>query len=259
MLSEPASIVFGGASCYGLILLGLRRSSWRSDDIRTNVKAISSAHAILTSGLVLYALSQPWPMSFKASIRSSNPGQLYLDESRNPMIHGHSRLGNAITSLETAYLLYDTFALVLSRQKDPVMVGHHLAFLVALGSLQVYIARGRERGVWIILVLLLMNASNPLLHYRWWRRRCTGKQSAVIDSLFVQAFALCRFGSVGFVLAKYSRFHGISILKAFARQRWVCQISTISMISLNAVWWIQMIRSMYRSLSKDRIASIRKG
>ena len=83
-----------------------------------------------------------------------------------------SEFANAITALETAYLLQDSVILFyasklhrhagrsMKRLKIRHLAYHHVGLSAALGVLQLYIAQGREKGVLIVVMMMLMNASS---------------------------------------------------------------------------------------------------
>lgn len=92
------------------------------------------------------------------------------------LITARSILGNSITAFEMGYLVQDVMILILAarlRARDAggrgrslvkeinwtVLGWHHAGLSSALGVLQWYIARGREKGIMVILILMLMNAS----------------------------------------------------------------------------------------------------
>ncbi|KAF2453308.1 hypothetical protein BDY21DRAFT_128692 [Lineolata rhizophorae] len=182
-----------------------------------------------------------------------------LDDSLNPMIKSRSDLANKLTAWETGYLIYDTYALLhltslkLPSRSDhtpkaaaavrraaaesPVVLAHHVLLACALGTLQVYNAARRERGVWVILAFMLMNASTPVLHLHWYLRRRMGCVNALADAVLVAVFALARFGPVYAVLEKYGQFHGLSAWEAYRRLRWVCQAGTGMLVVANLGWW----------------------
>ena len=187
------------------------------------------------------------------------------------MIVGRNSLGNAITGLETGYLLFDTLALLyissshpnnkgshslrtsLSHlaRKDPLTLAHHLSLVTGLGILQHFIHQTRERGVYIIVSLILMNASTPLLHLRWWRRKATGKGSLGLDVALAAVFAACRVGVVCWVLREYGRFHSgggagdaVGAWEAPRGQRWVCQVGTGALVGVNGVWLAALLKSI---------------
>jgi hypothetical protein len=82
--------------------------------------------------------------------------------------------GNSLTALETGYLVQDAVILILAARLRTrgqgrkalvkqinwrVLGWHHVGLASALGMLQMYIARGQEKGILVILMLMLMNAS----------------------------------------------------------------------------------------------------
>lgn len=94
----------------------------------------------------------------------------------SPLITTRSILGNSIAAFEMGYLVQDTVILILAarlRARDAggrgkslvkeinwrVLGWHHAGLSSALGVLQWYIAQGREKGIMVILMFMLMNAS----------------------------------------------------------------------------------------------------
>ena len=93
-----------------------------------------------------------------------------------PLITARSIVGNSIMAFELGYLLQDSVVLFLAsklRKRDAgsdikplikdinwkVLSWHHLGFSSALGVLQWYIYHGREKGIMVILMLMLMNVT----------------------------------------------------------------------------------------------------
>ena len=246
MDSRPFQTVFLAAITYSTACIGLRLPPVTIKDSSTRTRLISSIHALFTTTAVLYTLAQNWAIDPAAPTTPIN--QNFLNDSQNPLIHGKSHLANSITAWETGYLLYDTIVLLSTSQRnDPTILAHHISLLCALGYLQLYIAKGKERGMGIIVSLLLMNASNPVLHWRWWKR----KRDVKADVVFAVAFAACRFGTVWYVLREYGRFHGIGPLEALWRQRVVCQVGTGALVVANGFWWVLLVRGMVRRAFKD--------
>jgi hypothetical protein len=92
----------------------------------------------------------------------------------SPLITTRSVFGNSLTALETGYLVQDAVILILAARLRTrgqgrkalvkqinwrVLGWHHVGLASALGMLQMYIARGQEKGILVILMLMLMNAS----------------------------------------------------------------------------------------------------
>jgi hypothetical protein len=99
-----------------------------------------------------------------------------VNDAQLEIITARSEFGNCITALETGYLIQDVVVLILIAYRRSLHSGgerktlakeinwkilgwHHIGLVGALGILQRYIAHGRERGILIILMLMLMNAS----------------------------------------------------------------------------------------------------
>ena len=184
-----------------------------------------------------------------------------LDDSENPLIQDQSNFANALTAWETGYLVYDTWVLVHSvhagsessyyqsilqaAKTQPAGFGHHIALSCAFLVLQRYIHLGRERGIWIICALMLMNASTPVLHARWWARQ-QGSSSKTWDAVFAAAFATCRFGTVAWVLRTYGYYHGLGAWESYRKLRIPCQTGTGALVGLNALWWVALTTGMVR-------------
>jgi TLC domain len=254
----PFGLVSLSASSYDLLFRVVRAVNTASPV--TQIKSISAAHAALTSALAILLLRQSqWraPEELQDPVfRDPSTQTSSLDDSSNPIIQMRSPFGNAITALETGYLLYDMRAMIstysrrpessplaLAMRSSPVMMAHHILLGSALLYLQVYIAQARERGIWIIVALLLMNVSNPLLHARWLLRR-NGKDSRLMDLSFVVAFAASRFGIVAWVLQRYGAHHRLGPVQAFQRLRTSCRIGTATLMGMNGIWLALLIKGM---------------
>lgn len=172
-------------------------------------------------------------------------------------------MANFITAWEAGYLIYDTGALFLEsyvRDKSrgyrsalirlfrgsPIFVAHHVLLISSLLWLQTYIAKGKEKGLKVIMAFFLMNASNPLLHLRWWKKKLTGKRDMEVDAALAAVFAITRFGSVYWVMQTYGQYHGFGAWEAFRRQRIECQAGTGLLTGLNALWWVALLAQMAR-------------
>ena len=94
-------------------------------------------------------------------------------QTRHPLIAARSGVANCLAAWEAGYLLQDTVLLVVGQRMGRGGVGglvargvdarlqavHHVGVGGALAVLMCYVARGRERGVWVVVMFLLMNAS----------------------------------------------------------------------------------------------------
>ena len=137
---------------YALITVPARPSRASSLEITSRNKLLSALHATLVSISALYILHDHhvWPVAAAAP----------------DLITTRDERANALTALEAGYLAHDTVALLVGASKqggmgqiDPVMMTHHVGIGTALAILQWYIRKGKERGVLIIVMFLLMNAS----------------------------------------------------------------------------------------------------
>lgn len=239
---------------------------------QAKIKAISAGHAVASTLTVLYALSLS---PLRSRVIDSKPQSLTLtyggnlDDSENPLIQDQSTFANALTGWETGYLLYDTWSMIqhvslgsgISQSfrksvidithKEPAVFGHHVALSIAMLYLQYYIYQGRERGMWVIVTLLLMNASSPLLHLRDYLR-LHGKRSRSLDIAFAIAFAMARFGSVIWILGRYGAHHGLKAGEAYTRLRIPCQAGTGALVGLNGLWWLMLVTGIAKRALKGR-------
>lgn len=250
---------------YSLISHILLRSAPRGS-IQARLKGLSAVHATVVTPIILLALSaSPLHTRDGTGIRpgsGSGPKYAsdgYLDDSENPVIQEQSDVANALTAWETGYLLYDTWAMVHYAQprrsfiasaatvakSQPALFGHHLLLSAAFMYLQVYIMRSRERGIWIIITFMLMNASNPLMHARWFLRRA-GRSSRLLDVVFAAVFAATRFGTVAWALQRYGAWNGLGGGQVFSKLRRPCQVGTGALLGLNALWWAVLLRGIVK-------------
>lgn len=270
LIISPYGIVTLSSATYGTILWVLSRRDRSQQSLRILIKAISAGHSTIATCLTVVSLCQSWhidPSLDPPEILSQGHNYGRLDDSANPLISGRNALANFVTAWEAGYLIYDTGALFLeSYVKDssrgtrrafrrllrtsPIFVVHHVLLSAALLWLQTYIAVGREKGLKIIMAFALMNASSPVLHLRWWRRKTTGRNNASIDIALALVFAVTRFGSVYWVMEKYGQYHDLSPWQAFRMQRLPCQAGTGSLTAVNALWWLGLLRQMTKG--KDR-------
>lgn len=268
MKSQPYTTVVAGSVVYSAIFHILTRNAPLSE-LRTRVKTISATHSFFTTALCLYLLEYgEWPVKGATIIvADSHPHKLdaitRLADSKNPIIAGKNSFANALTAWEAGYLVYDTGALLAEAHlkyntkgaistiitlswRSPVFLAHHLALISAFMYLQYYVANDREKGVWVIIAMLAMNASNPLLHLRWYLKRRNGKGDRRVDVALAIVFAVSRFGNVYFILKKYGDYHAIGAWEAIARQRTQCKVGTGILTGVNAVWWVGLVRSILR-------------
>lgn len=261
---SPYGIVTLSSATYSTILWVLFRQDRTPQSFRLWIKAISAGHSTFATCLTVVSLCQKWHINAsQGSLRMPSESEKHgrLDDSQNPLISGRNILANFVTAWEAGYLVYDTGALFFESyvksdprstrralvrllRTSPVFVVHHVLLTVALLWLQTYVAVGREKGLKIIMAFFLMNASSPLLHLRWWRRKTTGRSDAKIDIALALVFAATRFGSVYWVMERYGHYHNLSPWQSFRKQRVPCQAGTGSLTAVNALWWLGLLKQM---------------
>lgn len=274
MLSPYGTVVTSAATYSAILGISIQRDhSYQS--LRTRIKTISASHSLFTVCLTLLALSQRWSLAPQSQyVPSDEKGgddlpPRVLDDSQNPLISSQNSLANFITAWEAGYLLYDTLALFIESyikdksrsfvsaflrliRESPVFVVHHALLAAALLWLQTYVATKREKGLKVIMAFFLMNASNPLLHLRWYRKKTTGRSNMRIDAALATIFAITRFGSVYWAIWAYGQYHGLGTWQSLRRQRLVCQSGTGLLTGLNLVWWVALILQTTRQKQRTK-------
>ncbi|KAK9234826.1 hypothetical protein V1525DRAFT_31625 [Lipomyces kononenkoae] len=141
-------------------------------------EAISALHATLVCVLATFELCRRYGDWAPTSLSKSHE---YDAVNRGVsdglgIITSRSVVGNSIAALEMGYLVQDAVLLIVSGRlwsrsssengrnlvKDipwKAIGWHHVIIASALGVLLRYIAQGREKGIFVILILMLMNAS----------------------------------------------------------------------------------------------------
>lgn len=272
----PYATVAASAATYSLNFRAVTQGA-PLPELRTRIKAISGAHSVATTLVAIWLLQYgKWPID--SSVNGDVPASKVqrnddrLDDSRNPIIAGHNTIANVLTAWEAGYLLYDTGALlaevrlkyktgtaratiVTLGKTSPVFLAHHAALIVALTYLQHYIATGREKGLWVIVAMLAMNASNPLLHLRWYLKKQTGKSNVQVDAALAIVFAVSRFGNMFWILKQYGQHHSLGAVEALSRQRIECKTGTGLLVGVNAVWWVGLVRGILAKSSNGKISA----
>jgi len=212
-------------------------------------EAISIFHCTFMTIVSLACLRQ----SGVRDLLSSRVNEDEIPDRDLPIITTRSEFANAIVALETAYLLQDSlilfYASKLHRRADGTTKGlnikhlayHHAGLSVALGILQVYIAQGREKGVLIIVMMMLMNASSP-----WGTLRSflvTFKPDArraimITTVVYLTIFGTCRVYLVYYILNVFGAQKGRNAFEAFVKLRWHCQFGTGAIAVVNTAWLI---------------------
>ena len=228
-------------------------------------EAISIFHCTCMTSLTVLCLYQELPSTI---LQTPDPTVADRDL---PIVTRNSEFANSLTAIETAYLLQDSLVLLLAAQTkraflqknistSGAIVGtkalrglnlrhlgwHHAILGSAFTVLQVYIARGRERGILIIVAMLLMNASSPFGTLRWLLINFRPDLKRAIKALTVAyliVFGTCRVGLVYYILKVFGIQMDISTLQAFQRLRLPCKLGMSSLGLVNTVWLLNATRS----------------
>lgn len=225
-------------------------------------EAISVFHCSLITVLALACLRQSRVSSLLYPF--TGDGELLPDRNL-PIITARSEFANAITALETAYLLQDSVVLFYawrlpgragSRRKGlniTHLAWHHAGFCAALGLLQVYIAQGREKGILIIVMMMLMNASSPFGTLRWFlvSFRPEARRLILVTTVaYLVTYGLCRVYLIYQILETFGAQKGRSAAEAFLRLKWHCQLGTGVMGLVNTAWFIMGLIRFTRRYSR---------
>ena len=226
------------------------------------VKGVSTIHSTLLTAFALYALRhKPWrypsiPTRLSTESKNNIEGRGgYPDDTDNPFITARSEFANSITAIEAGYLIQDAIVLVVeanlhngvSRKAglDKTLMTHHIGIGSALLLLHYHIARGRELGIYVIVMFLLMNSSTPILNLRWYLRTFAPQRKAAIliaDGVFVANFFAARVWLVWKILAVYGAHHGWNALEAYTKGlRTPCKLGTGALWAANMGWWTVLV------------------
>ena len=212
-------------------------------------EAISIFHCTFTTILSLACLQQSGVRNLLSLRVSDNE----IPDRDLPIITTRSEFANAIMALETAYLLQDSVILLyaskLHRRANGGTKGlnirhlayHHGGLSAVLGVLQIYTSQGREKGVLIVVMMMLMNASSPYGTLRWFLVNFKPDERRMIITTtvaYLAIYGLCRVYLVYYILNVFGAQKGRNALEAFVKLKWHCQLGTGAMAVVNTAWFI---------------------
>jgi hypothetical protein len=247
-------------------------------------EAISAIHCSLVTALSIACLRRSSagtllsPDSSDGSPATKFQSSLPKSDADLPVITYRSEFANSITALETGYLLQDSLILFsavrLHRQARSRgfkslkglnirhLTWHHSFLVCALSLLQWYIAWGKEKGILIIIMMFLMNASSPIGSLRWYlvNFRPAYQQAIMAATVaYLGMYGLCRVYLIYYILRIFGAQRGHSAMQAFARLRIPCKLGTGTMWLVNSTWLIMGIsRLLTRGLGLTAGAQKRK-
>ena len=243
-------------------------------------EAISIFHCTFMTVLTAVCLYRELPSTIARSSEQVEHAESVVDRDL-PIITRQSEFANSLTALETAYLLTDSVILLLAAQSKQVFLHkktpntantldarasrglnlrhlgwHHALLGSAFIVLQVYIARGQEKGILIIVAMLLMNTSSIFGTLRWFLINFRPDVKRAIGALTVAyliAFATFRVGLLYYILKAFGKQMHISALDAFKQLRLPCKLGMSSLGLVNTAWLLNATRSfLVRELSTRR-------
>ncbi len=256
----PSQIaLFSSTLGYPILLRLFSGSSPSPCRFSKSIKAISTLHSTLLTILALSALRhlQLQPSNTPPELSSASKAHIagtggYPDDSHNPFITARSEFANTITAIEAGYLVQDAIVLLLearlhggAKRLDKTLMTHHIGIGSALLILHYYIARGREAGIYVIVMFLLMNSSTPILNMRWYLRNFKPQMKILLlvaDVAFVVSFFMARIWLISKILAVYGTYHGWTAWETFRYGlRTPCKIGTGSLWAANVGWWSVLV------------------
>ena len=179
-LRAPQIALLTSIITYPLVFFLVTPHNATASRLTKSREAISVLHCTLvtlSSAYELHNQSKAWHVISPSRTRTpsaSKRGAVRTGDGANcPLITTHSTLGNSIAAFEMGYLVQDAVILILAARLRArgrgkglvteinwrVLGWHHAGLSSALAALQWYVARGREKGIMVILMLMLMNAS----------------------------------------------------------------------------------------------------
>ncbi|MCJ1395100.1 hypothetical protein MMC18_007981 [Xylographa bjoerkii] len=263
----PSQILLTSTAAYASVFYLSLPSSLTATRLAKTREALSLIHCTLATALSFACLRQHRDALFPTLPTAPSKGAPRASESALPLIATRSAFANAITALETGYLLSDSLILLYSvrlarsnhaaAKSKQRLVGlnmrhlayHHAGLSAALLYLQWYIYRGRERGVLVIVMMMLMNASSPFGTLRWWLVNFrSGRNTAITcaTAAYLTVYAAARVGLVYAILGVWGRQTGVGALQAFGGLRWQCKLGTGTMAAVNIAWLITGVSNFLR-------------
>ena len=240
-------------------------------------EAISIFHCSLMTALSIWCLRRNSADALLSPDSGTEPSSTKFQSSMPesdvdlPIITYRSAFASSITALETGYLLQDSalmfWALRLHRRARGRgfktlkglnirhLAWHHSFLVCALGVLQWYIAQGKEKGILIIIMMFLMNASSPIGTVRWYLVNFRpGYKRAITTATvaYLAMYGVCRVYLLYYILRSFGAQRGHSAMQAFARLRLPCKLGTGAMGAVNSTWLLLGIwRLLTRNLGID--------
>jgi hypothetical protein len=259
---NPVVVLGGSINGYFLLLVFITPRNATRSRLALSHEAISAFHSTLVTLASAYEL---WRTRNVWSQSLSGIEFRVQDDAKLPIITTRSNFGNCITAVETGYLFQDLIVLLhafrspkfrgtknslLSKEINTrLLIWHHSILLILLLLLQRYINFNQERGILIILMLFLMNASTPIgaLHWYLVNFRPSAKKAIFRTNLaYLIMYALCRVYLPVWILEMYGKQTGHGVLEVWKRLRMPCKLGMSGLAIVNALWLGMACKKFWR-------------
>ena len=220
-------------------------------------EAISLLHCTLQTLLSVACLRQ-----HRDAFDSPNAEEGNRSPSSPPIITTRSSFASCITAIEAGYLLQDSLLLVqayLERKRTTprsaqlkswsiLHLGlHHAGFGTLLLLLQFYIAKGREKGILVIVALHLMNVPSIFGTLRWFLINFRANRQQLIfltTAMYLTTFAVFRVYLIVWIVRAYARQLELSTWAAVMGLPSPCKIGTSIIMVVNSIWLVYNIKKL---------------
>ncbi|KAG9237303.1 TLC domain-containing protein [Amylocarpus encephaloides] len=273
-LRGPQMALLSSIITYPLVFLLVTPRHATASRFTKSREAISVLHCTLVTLLSAYELqkqSKDWdaiPTSRTNRAASKHDALQTSNGASCPLIATRSALGNSIAALEMGYLVQDAVILILAarlrtRERGKglakeinwrVLGWHHAGLSTALAMLQWYIARGREKGIMVILMLMLMNASTPIGTLHWYLvnfQPSRGRAIMVANAAYLLMYGVFRVSIVPWILHVFGSQTGYSAMEAFLKLRMSCLLGTATIGISNSIWFILGIKKFVQRYQRN--------
>ncbi|KEF51542.1 uncharacterized protein A1O9_12459, partial [Exophiala aquamarina CBS 119918] len=188
-----------------------------------------------------------------------------LPDHDQPIITTKSELANILTAIETAYLLQDSIVLLYAARRERAFLTgsngkasdnrairglnfrhlgwHHALLGSAFVLLQVYIAQRKEKGILIIVAMLLMNASSPFGTLRWFLINFRPQKTRIIRVLsvaYMVTFAIFRVYLLYSIISTFGKQTNVSTWEVFRKLRLPCKLGMSCLALVNTGWLLKV-------------------
>ena len=175
------------------------------------------------------------------SLRSTKGALIvsFSDWTQKNLISGSHPNTLNLLNIESEYLLNDLLIHLLLKQKNLLMIVHHVLFLILAQVSKYRIERKLPAAEYFISNLMLMNASTCILELRWLLKHF-GYKHRFLDVPLLLTFISCRILIFLPLFNNLAKRQQITIKMAFKSIPKKCQWGTGAIIILNTIWALKL-------------------